>query len=151
MPAVPVLLNLTRFGHRAAFFEEGCGFFSLTDSVCGTPLRRAHRRRKPDSNFWPLCRLGANRGIQNDRKRPVSDVVIVFKLDGAGTMSVVSGTQSAQTPGLAAGVRTPIKSTGELLKCTVAAQDRKQATDTSHSPGAGWPVPISKPDIYIIR
>ena len=81
----------------------------------------------------------------------MSGVVIVFKLDGAGTMSVVSGTQSAQTPGLAAGVRTPIKSTGELLKCTVAAQDRKQAADTGHSPGAGWRVPISKPDIHIIR
>jgi len=47
VPAVPVLLNLTRFGHRAAFFEEGCGFFSLTDSVCGTP-------RTKEFDFGPL-------------------------------------------------------------------------------------------------
>jgi len=44
---VPVLLSLTRFGHRAAFFEEGCGFFSLTDSVCGTP-------RTKEFDFGPL-------------------------------------------------------------------------------------------------
>jgi hypothetical protein len=94
--AVRDLLSLTRFGHRAAFFVEGCGFFvSLTDRVCETPLRRTHRRRKPDSNFWslsePWCRSWHPKMTGNGRRR----VVIVFRLDGLGAMSVVSGTQPA--------------------------------------------------------